>query len=95
MGRLYSGNLMAFNEAVDRLKEDHDADVVTETYRREDYALRRWVAGETLRIVLRNGIVLTAKRFEQSDEDVRCNAQTEWLREVHSDLNHWKRYDSV
>lgn len=90
MGRLYSGNLAAYKDAIKRLEEDHDASVVTETYRREDYAQRRWVAGETLRVVLRNGVELTSKRFEHGDEDVRCNAQTEWLRKVHSDLNHWK-----
>lgn len=90
MGRLYSGNLMAFKDAIERLKEGHDVSVVTETYRYENYAQRRWVAGETLRIVLRNGLVLTSKCFEQSDEDVRCNAQTEWLRKVHADLKHWK-----
>ncbi|AGY36904.1 dGTP triphosphohydrolase inhibitor [Erwinia phage FE44] len=89
MGRLYSGNLMAFKDAIARLKEDHDVSVVTETFRYENYAQRRWVAGETLRIVLRSGLVLTAKCFEQSDEDVRCNAQTEWLRKVHADLKHW------
>ena len=90
MGRLYSGNLMAFKDVIERLKEDHDVSVVTETYRYESYAQLRWVAGETLRIVLRNGLVLTSKCFEQSDEDVRCNAQTEWLRKVHADLKHWK-----
>lgn len=90
MGRLYSGNLAAYKDVIKRLKEDHDVDVVAETYRREDYALCRWVAGETLRVVLRNGVELTSKRFEQDDEDVRCNAQTEWLRKVHSDLKHWK-----
>ena len=90
MGRLYSGNLMAFKDAIARLKEDHDVIVVTETFRYENYAQRRWVDGETLRIVLRNGLILTSKCFEQSDEDVRCNAQTEWLRKVHADLKHWK-----
>ncbi|QXV76810.1 host dGTPase inhibitor [Escherichia phage CarlSpitteler] len=90
MGRLYSGNLMAFKDAIARLKEDHDVSVVVETFRYENYARMRWVSGETLRVVLRNGLVLTSKCFEQDDEDVRCNAQTEWLRKVHSDLKHWK-----
>ena len=90
MGRLYSGNLMAFKDAIARLEEDHDVRVVTETFRYENYAQRRWVAGVTLRLVLRSGLILTSKCFEQSDEDVRCNAQTEWLRKVHSDLKHWK-----
>uniref|UniRef100_A0AAU6PXE7 Host dGTPase inhibitor n=1 Tax=Escherichia phage ETEP21B TaxID=3117681 RepID=A0AAU6PXE7_9CAUD len=90
MGRLYSGNLIAYKDAIERLKEDHDVSVVEETFRYENYAQRRWVSGETLRIVLRNGLILTSKCFEQSDEDVRCNAQTEWLRKVHADLKHWK-----
>ena len=90
MGRLYSGNLMAFKDAIARLKEDYDANVVVEPYRYEDFAHRRMVAGETLRVILRDGLLLTTKCFEQSDEDVRCNAQTEWLRKVHSDLKHWK-----
>lgn len=89
MGRLYSGNLMAFKDAIARLKEDYDANVVVEPYRYEDFAQRRMVAGETLRVILRDGLMLTTKRFEQSDEDVRCNAQTEWLRKVHADLKHW------
>ena len=79
MGRLYSGNLMAFKDAIARLKEDYDANVVVEPYRYE-----------TLRVILRDGLMMTTKCFEQSDEDVRCNAQTEWLRKVHSDLKHWK-----
>ena len=90
MGRLYSGNLMAFKDAIARLKEDYDANVVVEPYRYEDFAQRRMVVGETLRVILRDGLMLTTKCFEQSDEDVRCNAQTEWLRKAHSDLKHWK-----
>lgn len=90
MGRLYSGNLMALKDAIARLKEDYDANVVVEPYRYEDFAQRRMVAGETLRVILRDGLILTTKRFEQSDEDVRCTAQTEWLRKAHSDLKHWK-----
>lgn len=90
MGRLYIGNLMAFRDAIARLKEDYDANVVVEPYRYEDFAQRRMVAGETLRVILRDGLMLTTKCFEQSDEDVRCNAQTEWLRKVHADLKHWK-----
>lgn len=90
MGRLYIGNLMAFKDAIARLKEDYDANVVIEPYRYEDFAQRRMVAGETLRVLLRDGLMLTTKCFEQSDEDVRCNAQTEWLRKVHSDLKNWK-----
>lgn len=90
MGRLYSGNLMAYKDAVERLKEDYDANVVVEPYRYEDFAQRRMVAGETLRVILWDGLMLTTKCFEQSDEDVRCNAQTEWLRKVHNDLKHWK-----
>lgn len=90
MGRLYSGNLMALKDAIARLKEDYDANVVVEPYRYEDFAQRRMVAGETLRVILRDGLMLTTKCFEQSDEDVRCNAQTEWLRKVHADLKHWK-----
>ena len=90
MGRLYSGNLMALKDVIARLKEDYDANVVVEPYRYEDFAQRRMVAGETLRVILRDGLMLTTKCFEQSDEDVRCNAQTEWLRKVHADLKHWK-----
>lgn len=89
MGRLYIGNLMAFKDAIARLKEDYDANVVVEPYRYEDFAQRRMVVGETLRVILRDGLMLTTKCFEQSDEDVRCNAQTEWLRKVHADLKHW------
>lgn len=90
MGRLYSGNLAAYKDAIERIKEDYDVNVVIETFRYMSYAWMRWVAGETIRVVLRNGVEVTSKRFEQDDEDVRCNAQTEWLRKVHSDLKHWK-----
>lgn len=90
MGRLYSGNLSEYNDAVARLKEDHAVNVTTEHYRYEDRARMCRVYGETLRVVLQNGYVLTGKSFEESDEDVRCNNQTAWLLKVHSDLQHWK-----
>lgn len=90
MGRLYSGNLAAYKDAIERIKEDYDVNVVIETFRYMSYARMRWVAGDTIRVVLRNGVEVTSKRFEHDDEDVRCNAQTEWLRKVHSDLRHWK-----
>lgn len=90
MGRLYSGNLAQYKDATERLKEDHDVGVVVETFRYENCAQNRWVSGEALLVVLQSGFVLTAKSFDQSDEDMRCNAQTDWLRKVHSDLKHWK-----
>lgn len=90
MGRLYSGNLNAFKDAVKRLQEDHDVGVLEESYRYEDPANMRWTSGETLSVTTRSGSIITSQRFEQYDEDVRCNAQTDWLRKVHSDLKHWK-----
>lgn len=82
MGRLYSGNLNDYKDEVARLKEDHEVDVQVEPYHYEKYSEMRWVSGETLRVVLHNGFVLTSKCFEESDEDVRCNNKTAWLRTV-------------
>ncbi|WAK44904.1 putative Inhibitor of dGTPase [Erwinia phage pEa_SNUABM_57] len=90
MGRLYSGNLNDYKDAIARLKEDHDVEVERETYHYRDIQHMRTVCGEALRVVTRSGCVLAGKAFEESDEDVRCNSQTAWLRKIHSDLKHWK-----
>lgn len=90
MGRLYSGNLNDYKDAIERLKEDHDVDVTRESYHYYNEQYRRSVYGEALRVVTRSGHVLVAKKFEESDEDVRCNTQTAWLRKTHSELKHWK-----
>lgn len=90
MGRIYSGNLIAYKDAIKRLQEDHDVGVLEESYRYRDEYQNREVCGEALRITTRSGYVLAGKAFEQSDEDVRINEQTAWLRKIHSDLKHWK-----
>lgn len=90
MGRIYSGNLIAYKDAIQRLQEDHDVGVLEESFRYRDEIRNREVCGEALRITTRSGFVLVAKSFEQRDPDVRINEQTAWLRKIHSDLKNWK-----
>lgn len=87
---VYSGNIIAYKDAIERLQEDHDVTVHEEHYRYFDAMRYMEVCGEALRVITRSGFVLVAKKFEQRDEDVRINEQTAWLRKVHSDLKHWK-----
>lgn len=90
MGRIYSGNLSDYKDAIERLKDDHDVTVTMETFSHDDPVKLSRAYGEALRVVTRSGHVLVARTFEQQDSDVRINAQTSWLRKVHSDLQHWK-----
>jgi len=87
---IYSGNLNDYRDALERLKEDHDVNVERETFRYADPARLRTVCGEVLRVFTRSGHPVASRTFEHSDSDVQINAQTAWLRKVHSDLQHWK-----
>ncbi len=90
MGRIYSGNLNDYTDAIERLNEDHAVTVATETFIRENPAMLRRSYGEVLRVFTRSGHLVASRTFEYNDADVRINAQTAWLRKVHSDLQHWK-----
>ncbi len=90
MGRLYSGNLNDYKDAVARLMEDYDLLVDVEHYRYDDVALLRLALGEALRVKTRSGATIHEAAFEQPDEDVRCIEQTAWLRKVHLALADWK-----
>ncbi|MRU34822.1 DUF2745 domain-containing protein, partial [Xylella fastidiosa subsp. multiplex] len=46
--------------------------------------------GEVLSVFTRSGHLVASRTFEHSDSDVQINAQTAWLRKVHSELKHWK-----
>lgn len=90
MGRSYSGNLNDYKDAVARLKEDHDVTVAMESFSYENPAKLCRSSGEVLRVFMRSGHPVASRTFEHNDSDVRINAQTAWLRTVHSDLQHWK-----
>lgn len=90
MGRIYSGNLNDYKDAVARLQEDHDATVKVESFSYENPAKMCRSSGEVLRVFTRSGHPVASRTFEHSDSDVQINAQTAWLRKVHSDLKHWK-----
>jgi hypothetical protein len=90
MGRIYSGNLNDYKDAVARLQEDHDVTVKVEPFSYENPAKMCRSSGEVLRVFTRSGHPVASRTFEHSDSDVQINAQTAWLRKVHSDLKHWK-----
>ena len=90
MGRIYSGNLNDYKDAVARLQEDHDVTVKVESFSYENQAKMCRSSGEALRVFTRSGHPVASRTFEHSDSDVQINAQTAWLRKVHSDLKHWK-----
>lgn len=87
---IYSGNLIDYKDALERLKEEHDVTVEREAFHYADPARLRHVCGEVLRVFTRSGHPVASRTFEHSDPDVQVNAQTAWLRKVHSDLQHWK-----
>lgn len=90
MGRIYSGNLNDYKDAVARLQEDHDVTVKVESFSYENKAKMCRSSGEVLRVFTRSGHPVASRTFEHSDSDAQINAQTAWLRKVHSDLKHWK-----
>ena len=90
MGRIYSGNLNDYKDAVARLQEDHDVTVKVESFSYENPAKMCRSSGEVLHVFTRSGHLVASRTFEHSDSDVQINAQTAWLRKVHSDLKHWK-----
>lgn len=90
MGRIYSGNLNDYKDAVARLQEDHDVTVKVESFSYENPAKMCRSSGEVLRVFTRSGHPVESRTFEHSDSDVQINAQTAWLRKVHSELKHWK-----
>lgn len=90
MGRIYSGNLNDYKDAVARLQEDHDVTVKVESFSYENPAKMCRSSGEVLRVFTRSGHPVASRTFEHSDSDVQINAQTAWLRKVHSDLKQWK-----
>lgn len=90
MGRIYSGNLNDYKDAVARLQEDHDVTVKMESFSYENPAKMYRSCGEVLRVFTRSGHLMTSRIFEHSDSDVQINAQTAWLRKVHSEFKHCK-----
>ncbi|QNN97394.1 deoxyguanosine triphospho-hydrolase inhibitor [Serratia phage SALSA] len=90
MGRIYSGNLNDYKDVVARLQEDHDVTVKVESFSYENPAKMCRSSGEVLRVFTRSGHLVASRTFEHSDSDVQINAQTAWLRKIHSDLKHWK-----
>lgn len=90
MGRLYSGNLNAYRDAVARLEEDHDVYAAqVETLRYFDQCTRSTVIAHVVEVKTRSGVTLTRKVFRRNDDDMLYAEMTSWLRKVHSDLRWW------
>lgn len=90
MGRLHSGNLNEYMDAVARLEEDHDvyaAQVATQRY--FDESTRSTVIEHVVEVSTRSGVTLTRKVFRRKDDDMLYAEMTSWLRKVHSDLRWW------
>lgn len=90
MGRLYSGNLNEYRDAVARLEEDHDVYAAqVETLRYFDESIRSTVIAHVVEVKTRSGVTLTRKVFKRKDDDMLYAEMTSWLRKVHSDLRWW------
>lgn len=90
MGRLYSGNLNEYMDAVARLEEDHDVYAAqVETLRYFDQRTRSMVIAHVVGVKTRSGVTLTRKVFQRNDDDILYAEMTSWLRKVHSDLRWW------
>lgn len=90
MGRLYSGNLNEYLDAVARLEEDHDVYALrVETLRYFDESTRSTVITHVVDVRTRSGVTLTSKAFRRKDDDMLYAEMTSWLRKVHSDLRWW------
>lgn len=90
MGRLYSGNLNEYMDAVARLEEDHDVYALqVETLRHFDESIRSTVIDHVVAVRTRSGVTLTSKVFRRKDDDMLYAEMTSWLRKVHSDLRWW------
>ena len=87
MGRLYSGNLMAFKSACNRLHQ-LDFAVIAEDFV-EDW---RYLNCMSLRIEDRAGNILAQETFSHYDEDVLYNTVTSWLNRIASQLSTWSKY---
>lgn len=90
MGRLHSGNLNEYRDAVARLEEDHDVYAAqVETLRYFDESIRSTVIDHVVEVRTRSGAILTHKVFRRKDDDMLYAEMTSWLRKVHSDLRWW------
>lgn len=90
MGRLHSGNLNEYMDAVARLEEDHDVYALqVETLRYFDESIRSTVTDHVVAVRTRSGVTLTSKVFRRKDDDMLYAEMTSWLRKVHSDLRWW------
>lgn len=90
MGRLYSGNLNEYMDAVARLEEDHDVYATqVETLRYFDQCTRSTVIAHVVEVRTRSGVALTRKVFRRKDDDMLYAEMASWLRKVHSDLRWW------
>lgn len=90
MGRLYSGNLNEYRDAIARLEEDHDVYALqVETLRYFDESIRSTVIDHVVAVRTRSGVTLTSKVFRRKDDDMLYAEMTSWLRKVHSDLRWW------
>lgn len=89
-GHIYSGNLNALKDIIERLRNEHDMVISSHAERYDDYARNCITVCEVMVVKTQSGTLIDQRAFEFRDADVKCNMQTEWLRRVHSQLQHWK-----
>lgn len=85
MGRLYSGNLVAFKAAAARIFQ-LDLAVICDEWREAHIRIECI----RLRIEDRAGNLIDTQTFSHYDEDVLYNTCTEWLNRMYSQLKDWK-----
>lgn len=85
MGRLYSGNLLAFKAACNKLYQLDFAVIINEFYATDT---RQYCMA--LRIEYRTGDILAQETFGHYDEDVLYNTCTDWLNRMFDQLSYWK-----
>ena len=85
MGRLYSGNLIAFKDACNRLYQLDLAVIVVEQEGSPNIK-----ATMHLRIEDRTGHIVAQDEIHHCDEDVLYNMGTDWLNRMYDQLKDWK-----
>lgn len=85
MGRLYSGNLIAFKDACNRLYQLDLAVIAV-----EEEGSPNIKATMHLRIEDRTGHIVAQEEIHHCDEDVLYNMGTAWLNHMYDQLKDWK-----
>lgn len=93
MGRLYSGNLVAFKDACNRLYQLDLAVIVVEQEGSPNIKSTLYLRIEDRTgnmIDSRTGDLIGSRAFFHHDEDVLYNMGTAWLNHMYDQLKDWK-----